>query len=443
MAQNPRVNMRLLLSLFCCNVVLASDWPQWLGPQRDGVWREEGIVEKFDGKPKLRWKAAIGGGYAGPAVADGRVFVLDRQLAKGQKNPANPFQRGQIPGTERVLCLNEADGKLLWKYEYDCPYAVSYPAGPRCTPTVDGDRVYVLGAMGGLFCFKVKTGELVWRKDFTKDFRAKVPIWGFAAHPLVDGNKLICLVGGNRGVAMAFDKMTGKVLWGAVESPDLGYCPPMIFDAGGKRQLIIWHPRALNSLDPETGKLYWSVPFAVRSGLSIPTPRLHGDLLFVTSFYNGPLMMRLAKDAPRATEVWRAAGRNERNTQQLHAIMCTPFIEDGHIYGVCSYGQFRCLKASTGERVWESFKPVANAEGRWANAFLVKHRDRFFIHNEIGDLIIAKLSPKGYEEISRANLIAPTGSAQGRQIVWSHPAFANRSVYLRNDLEIRCYSLAE
>ena len=123
--------------------------------------------------------------------------------------------------------------------------------------------------------------------------------------------------------------------------------------------------------------------------------------------------------------------------------MCTPFIEDGYIYGVCSYGQFRCLKADTGERVWESFKPVTNAAGRWANAFLVKHRDRFFIHNEKGDLIIAKLSPKGYQEISRTNLIAPTGSAQGRRIVWSHPAFANRSIYLRNDQEIRCHSLSE
>lgn len=422
--------------------ILADDWPQWLGPKRDGVWREKGIVKKFDGAPKLRWKVEIGGGYAGPAVADGRVYVLDRQLAKGTSNPSNPFSRGQLPGTERVLCLNEDDGKLLWKYEYDCPYAISYPAGPRCTPTVDGDRVYVLGAMGDLFCFKAKTGKLVWKKDFKKDFGAKVPIWGFAAHPLVEGNKLICLVGGNRGVAMAFDKMTGKVLWSALQSPDLGYCPPMIYEAGGKRQLIIWHPRALNSVDPESGKPYWSVPFTARSGLTIPTPRLHGDLLFVTSFYNGPLMMRMAKNAPRADVAWRATGRSERVTQQLHAIMCTPFIEDGYIYGVCSYGQFRCLKAATGERVWESFKPVAGSEGRWANAFLVKHEDRFFIHNEKGDLIIAKLSPKGYEEISRVNLIEPTNFARGRKLVWSHPAFANRSVYLRNDKEILCFSLA-
>ncbi|MBC8326975.1 MAG: PQQ-like beta-propeller repeat protein [Verrucomicrobia subdivision 3 bacterium] len=433
------------LSLLSITVfsVIADDWPQWLGPQRDGVWREERIIQKFDGVPKLRWKADIGGGYAGPAVAKGRVYVLDRQLSKGTKNPANPFARGQLAGTERVLCLNEADGKLLWKHEYDCPYAISYPAGPRCTPTVDGNRVYTLGAMGNLFCLSTENGKVLWQVDFKKDFGTKTPVWGFAAHPLVDGDKLICLGGGEEGTTIAFNKMTGKVLWRVLPGPDLGYCPPMIFKAGGQRQLIIWHPRALNSIDPETGKLHWTEPFSVRSGLSIPTPRLHGDLLFITSFYNGPLMMRLAKDAPRAKVEWRATGRSERVTQQLHAIMCTPFIEDGHIYGVCSYGQFRCIKVATGVRVWETFAPVTKGEGRWANAFIVKHQDRFFIHNEKGDLIIAKLSPKGYEEISRANLIAPTNTARGRQLVWSHPAFANKSIYLRNDRVIRCYSLAE
>ena len=422
------MNARLCLLFLTTFSILADDWPQWLGPQRDGVWREEGIVEKFDGAPKLRWKADIGGGYAGSAVAGGRVFVTDRQRAKG---------------TERVLCFNEADGRPLWMHEYPCAYRVSYSAGPRCTPTVDGDRVYTLGAMGNLFCLSVKDGKVLWQHDFKKDFGAKTPIWGFAAHPLVDGDKLICLVGGKQGTTMAFNKMTGKVIWAALPGPDLGYCPPMIFKAGGQRQLIIWHPRALNSIDPETGKVYWTEPFRIRSGLSIPTPRLHGDLLFVTSFYNGPLMMRLDKNKPKATVAWRATGRSERNTEQLHAIIATPFIEDGHIYGVCSYGQFRCLKAATGERVWESLKPVTGKVGRWANAFLVKHRDRFFIHNEKGDLIIAKLSPKGYQEISRAKLIEPTNRAAGRQLVWSHPAFANRSIYLRNDKEVRCYSLAK
>jgi outer membrane protein assembly factor BamB len=127
----------------------------------------------------------------------------------------------------------------------------------------------------------------------------------------------------------------------------------------------------------------------------------------------------------------------------LNAIIPTPFLEDGYIYGVCSYGQLRCLKAETGERIWETFQATTGGGAiRWANAFIVKHGVRFFLWNEKGDLIIAKLSPKGYEEISRAHLLEPTGTASGRNVLWSHPAYANRSIYARNDKEIICALLA-
>ena len=192
-------NTSALLLSFVSISVLASEWPQWLGPQRDGIWREDGIIEKFDGAPKLKWKVDVGGGYSGPAVADGRVFLTDRQLAKGVTNPANKFTRGRLAGSERILCLRESDGKLLWKHEYDCPYQLSYPAGPRCTPTVDGERVYVLGAMGDLFCLAVADGKVIWQRNFEKEFGAKVPVWGFAAHPLVDGKKLIALAAERKG----------------------------------------------------------------------------------------------------------------------------------------------------------------------------------------------------------------------------------------------------
>lgn len=428
----------------------ADDWPQWLGPQRDGLWREMGIMKSFPaGGPPVRWRAPIGSGYTGPAVAGGRVFVTDRQLTQGAKNPANPFNRGVIQGNERVLCLDETTGKILWQHAYDCPYDVSYPAGPRATPVVSGGKVWTLGTEGHLFCLDANDGKVLWSREFKKDFNAKTPLWGFSANPLLDGNQLICLVGGEGSVAMAFDKDTGKELWRALTAKEPGYCPPMIFNAGGKRQLIIWHPESLNSLDPETGKVYWTEPFAVRAGLTVPTPRMLGDQLFITSFYNGPMMLKLAADKPAATVLWRGTSGNERNTDKLHAIMCTPWLEDGHIYGVCSYGQLRCLKADTGERVWETFKATgATGENggrndRWANAFLIKHADRFFIANEKGDLIIAKLSPQGYAEISRAHLLEPTGNAGARPVVWSHPAFANKHAYMRNDKELICVDLAE
>ena len=434
------------LALTFISVTLrADDWPQWLGPQRDGVWRETGLLEKFpEAGPAVRWRTAIGGGYSGPAVAGGRVFVMDRQLVKSAGNPKNAFERGRIPGTERVLCLNEADGKLLWAHEYDCPYTVSYAGGPRTTPLIHGDKVYTLGAEGNLFCLDATTGKEIWARDFKKDFNVQTPTWGFAGHPLIDGAKLICLAGGEGSVAVAFDKETGKELWRALSAQEPGYSPPVIYEAGGARQLIVWHPQALNSLDPESGALHWAEQVNARSGLSVAMPRKMGDLLFVTSFYNGSLMMRLEAGKAAATKLWQSKKVSEKETDALHTIMCTPFLQDGYIYGVCSYGQLRCLKAETGERIWETFAATTDGKPvRWANAFLVKNGERFFLFNEKGDLIIAKLTPSGYEESSRAHLLEPTNTDPGRAVVWSHPAFANRCVYARNDKEIICVLMAK
>ena len=329
-------------------------------------------------------------------------------------------------------------------HEYDCSYTVSYPAGPRTTPTVDGDRVYTLGAEGNLLCLNADSGKVLWQKDFKTEYVIKTPVWGFAAHPLVRGGHLICLARGDGSTVVCYDKLSGKEVWRSLSAKEPGYCPPTLIHAGGLEQLIIWHPESLNSLNPDTGDIYWSEPFRVRSGLSIPTPRQLGNRLFITAFYNGSMMMNLDPDKPGATLAWKSKRASEKNTQELHSIMPTPFFEDNHIYGVCSYGQLRCLRADTGERVWEDFTATrGGVEARWANAFLVKHENRFFLFNELGNLLIARLSPKGYEELDKAHLIEPTGRAAGRDVVWSHPAFANRSVLVRNDKEIASFSLAK
>lgn len=430
------------LWLFCAVALLADDWPQWLGPRRDAVWRETGILERFpETGPTVRWRAPIGAGYAGPAVANGRVFVTDRRLREGAANPEDAFARGVIPGTERVLCLRESDGTVLWTHEYDAPYTVSYAAGPRCTPLVDGDRVYTLGAEGHLRCLEVETGRLIWSRNFSSDFGTKTPTWGFAGHPILDGDRLVCLVGGEDTVAVAFDKRTGTEVWRALSAKEPGYAPPTLIEHAGRRDLIIWHPESVNALEPETGKLRWSVPFESRAGLSVPTPRLVGDRLFITTFYNGSLLLRLTAGDPEV--LWQSKKASEKDTTELHSIIPTPFIEDGHIYGVCSYGQLRCLKLANGERVWETLAATTPEQPtRWANAFLIKHADRFFLFNERGELIIARLRPEGYEEISRVKLLEPTNRDPRRLVVWSHPAFANRSVYARNDQELVCVSLA-
>lgn len=435
----------LALVLASESAVEAEDWPQWLGPSRDSVWRETGVIEKFPpGGPPVVWRAPVGPGYSSPSVAQGHVYVTDRVLPGAEKNPENAFERGSTGGAERVLCFREADGKQVWKYEYECRYTISYPAGPRVAPLVEGDRLYTLGAEGNLLCLNSRNGAVSWSRELKKDYQIKSPMWGFAGHPLSDGERLICLVGGAGTTVVAFNKADGRELWRALTASEPGYSSPILIESGGQRQVIVFHPEAANSLDPETGKVYWSVPFKSNTGLSVATPRRLGDVLFFTSFYNGAMALRLGKDVPAASVLWRTVRASERDTTHLNAILGTPYLEAGHAYGACSYGQLRCLNIDTGERVWETLKATTGGDPvRWANAFIVKNGDRFFLFNEKGDLIIARLTPQGYEEVSRAHVLEPTNKDCGRPVVWCHPAFANRHGYVRNDKELLRLDLAE
>lgn len=409
----------------------ADDWPQWLGPQRDAIWRESGIVTAFPEKGlTARWRTPIAAGFSGPAVANGRVFVTDRIVPDPVKN--------KKAGSERVLCLDAADGKILWKHEYDCEYGIGYPLGPRATPNIDGGKAYTLGAEGHLFCLDFESGKVLWSHDLKKEYNTKSPIWGYAAHPLIDGQRLICMVGGKGSAVVAFDKDSGKELWRALDCKQLGYCPPMIYEAGGKRQLIIWHGEAVNSLDVETGKLYWSHPIDSYMGMAIATPRKLDDLLFVTLPYKQATMLRLAADKPDATVLWKG----DRKEIGFDSCFGTPFFEDGHVYGNCSHGELFCIRADTGEQLWRTLDPNKGHNRQSSDIFIVKNDDRFFLYTEQGDLIIAKMTPKGYEQVSRTHLLDPTYATHGRDVLWSHPAFANRSIYLRNDKEIICVPLA-
>ena len=414
----------------------AADWPQWMGPNRDGVWPETGIVEKLpESGPTVLWRADVSGGYSGPAVAGGRVFVTD-YVTEGE-TAGDPGKRDKLEGTERVLCFDAKTGRLLWEHTDEQPYNISYPVGPRCTPTVDGDLVYTLGAEGQLLCLKVADGSVVWKKNFKKDYGATTPYWGFANHPLVEGDRLFCVVGGEGSVGVAFDKKTGKELWKSLSAREQGYAPPTMIEAAGQRQLLIWHAEALNSLDPASGELYWSQPLAPDFGMSIMAPRQAKNLLFASAIVGKGVLLKLADDKPAAEVVYRV-----EPTTALSPVNSTPIIDGDTMYGVDREGQLRGVKLATGERLWETFS--ATTGDRRANsgtAFLVKNGDRYFIFSETGDLIIARLTPEGYDEISRAHVLEPTSQAFGRTVVWSHPAFAGKCMFARNDQELICVDL--
>ena len=427
-------------------VAWADDWPQWRGPLRDGVWRETGITEQLPKKLVYRWRVPIGGGFAGPAVVGNRVYVTDRISAEDVLATENkPLLRELVSGGERILCLDTETGRIVWQRTYPCEYKISFPAGPRSTPTVHEGKVYSLGGMGDLFCLDAASGDVLWKKNYVADYGTKMNLWGMAAAPLIDGQRLVLLVGGNNDACVvALDKDSGKEVWRALDATDPGYSAPVIILAGGRRQLIVWNPVGLYGLNPQTGTVYWKQPAEIRMGHSVATPIFDAaqSQLFVTSFFDGPMMLQLAAQQPTARLLWKGHSHSElpANTDGLHSIISTPVLQDGFIYGVCSYGQLRCLDARTGKRVWETYE--ATDKGRWSTVHLVRHGERHVLFNDQGELIFAQLSPEGYKQQSRASLIEPTLQAGRRKVVWSHPAFAHRCVFARNDKEIVCADLS-
>lgn len=422
------------LILFFCMVlpVHADDWPQWRGVNRDGVWRESGIIRKFD-KPRLDvdWRVEIGSGYCGPTVANGRVYVTDR-LTKPKQ-------------VERIHCFDAKTGKNIWTHLYDCVYRnVGYEAGPRASVTIDGPRVYAMGTMGHLFCLDAESGSVIWKKDMNARYIIRMPIWGIASSPLIFNDLVILQIGGEKNACIvALDKMSGKEKWRALKD-NASYSAPMIIEQAGQPVLVCYTGENVVGLNPRSGRVFWKVPFPpTQMVIGIATPVFYEDKLFMTNFFDGTLLIKLGQDKPTAKKIWLRKGESEKNTDAIQSIISTPYIKDDYVYGVDSYGELRCLDLKTGDRIWESLEAVPRA--RWATIHFIEHENHVWMFNEKGELIIADLSPKGYKEISRTKIIDPTRDqlpSRRGGVCWSHPAFANKHIYARNDKELICVNLA-
>ena len=430
------ISLVIVLNSFLTTHSSADDWRGWMGSDRDGVYRETGIIEEVpESGLKIKWRKPIQGGYAGPAVADGRVFVFDYEKESGESFN-NPGQRADLKGRERLTAFDAESGEVIWSHAYDCPYSISYPAGPRCTPTLDDDCVYILGSEGNLHCLRAKNGEVVWSRNLQTDLGASVPIWGFASHPLIDGDLLYTMVGGTGQGIVAFDKKSGVVRWKALDA-NTGYCPPSIIEAGGVRQLIVFHPEAIVSLNPENGDEYWSVAIKPSYEMAIARPMLDGHQMYASSIHNEAVLIELAKDRPAAKERWRGEPKSA-----VHCANSTPIFVDGVIYGTdCNEGSLIAVDGRDGSRIWETFQATQPDEKRFikhGTAFLTRIADsnRYLVMSETGDLQMAELSKNGYKDLGRFHVLEPTSECFGRAVVWSHPAYANRTAYVRNDKEI-------
>lgn len=416
----------VVISLVAVVTSWAEDWPQWRRPTRDAVWTEQGVLKTFPpGGVKIRWRATVGPGLSSPIVAQGRVFLTDVQLTR-------PVAK------ERVLCFEVGSGKPLWTYAYHVEYPDVAPdqstQGPVPTPICHNGKVYTIGRTD-LLCLDAATGKVLWKKALDKEYQAQERL--IYASPLIEGNLLIIFAGRFSGEAtacvIAIDKDSGQTAWRAV-TDYAAMSSPIIVSAGGKRQLIVWSQQAVTSLDPATGQVVWREATRPENQSSaVSTPVVRGNLLLI-----GGLMMKLDPTKPAAAVLWpeskAPSRRNLSNTS-------TPLLRGDHVFSARTSGHLVCLEAATGKELWRTDKVTELGSG--ACIHLTTNGDKTFLYTDRGELLLANLTAKGYKEISRAPVVAPTYPYNGKKFVWPPPAYANRCVIARSDKELVCASLAE
>ena len=415
----------LAFSLLLSVAIRAEDWPQWRGPNRDGVWSEIGILESFpSGGLKIRWRAPVGLGWSSPVVATDRVYLIDSELMAPKVK-------------ESVHCFDAATGKALWTFSYD----VTYPdwaftgagMGPTATPIVRDGKLYTLGDEGDLICFNALTGKPLWKKNLVKEYRAEE--FCFNASPLIEGNLLVLCIGsyggGSPSCVLALDKNSGKEVWKSA-TEGLTNSSPIVITASGKRQLITWTQGSVTSLDVTTGKTFWREPMRTQAMDAVSTPVFHNNLLLI-----GGLMMKLDTGKPAASVLWP---ETKAVSRRVLSNTSTALFQDDYVFSAKSSGQLVCLKASTGKQVWATDKVTGLKQG--ASIHLTPNGNGVLLYTDKGELIRAHLDAKGYQEISRTRLLEPTCPYAGRKVAWPPPAYANRCVFARSDKEIICASLA-
>jgi len=418
---STRLRAAVLGVLLGAWAVLATDWPQFRGPHRNGNWDETGILESFPREGlKIQWRQPVGGGWSSPVVVQGRVFVFDVELMK-------PSAR------ERLHCFEAKTGQVLWVYGYeekygDWAYVPERGAGPTATPIVEGDRIYTLGANGNTHCLDVKTGRVIWEKNVGREYQ--VAEMSCRPSPLIEGSLLIIFTGAKPGASvLALDKQTGKEVWKALDDP-VSNSSPIIVTSGGRRQLIVWSNSSLASLDPSNGHIYWREPMATSGNDSAATPVFYQDRLLVSG-----LMLDVSAEHPHFLwpEIRVPAKRVLSNTS-------TPVFQGDFIFTAKGWGELVCLEAATGREIWSTNSLTASKNGASIN--ITPQGDGFFLFTDEGNLIRARLSSAGYREMSRSHLIDPTWPYAQRKFVYAPPAFANRHVFARNEGEVVCASLA-
>jgi outer membrane protein assembly factor BamB len=409
--------MSLLKRFFCHLFALgfltlglkAADWPQYLGPNRDGVYPGEALTRAWssDG-PKVLWrKRNIGAGMGGIVLAKGRAILFH-----------------EVKRYDTIECLDAKTGKTLWENNYASSFVAGYgsAAGPRATPTIVGDRVYTMGGQGIVVCTNFATGKTVWKVDTQKSYRASDGFFGMACSPLVEGNAVLLNIGGEAGAGIiALDKNSGKLLWKTLDD-EASYSSPVMAKLRGKRRAVFFARTGLAVVDPTSGKIDFQNRWRARTQASVnaAAPLIVGELIFVTSSYNtGALVMNAAADG------YKTAWSNDTSLSSQYASVMH---RGGFIYGthgradVPPVPALRCVELATGKVRW--------SVDDFGDCLMLRCGDRLLALMESGELVLGQATPAGWREICRAQVVGSGARSQ--------PALADGRLYVRDRNQLVC-----
>jgi outer membrane protein assembly factor BamB len=397
-----------------------SDWPQFLGPNRNGISPETGLIDRWvEAGPPVVWRVPGGVGMSGLAiVGDRAVTMVQRQ------------------GKQWVIALRRDTGDPIWQTAVGPEYRNPMGDGPRATPSIDGDRVFVYSGEGILACLQLDSGKLVWSKNLVSEANGKVAEYGMACSPLVHGTLVVVAAGAPSATIVAVDKATGKVAWNVGDDP-AGYSSPAILKLAGREQLVALTGNSVLGLEPATGAMLWRFPYETNFECNIATPISHHGQLFLSAGENhGSVMLRLSpvstagKDAPQFTldSAWESLGPQSviRNEWQ------TSLLLNGHLYGMDNVGgagpitHLTCIEADTGKRIWQV--------PRFGKGNLIAADGKLFMTSIKGELIIARARPEKYDELGRITILRPTRQA---------PSLSRGHLFLRDDQEIVCVDIRQ
>ena len=415
--------LALAIAACCClftTSVWAADWPQWRGPNRDGKSADTSLLKEWPKEgPPLAWKIkGLGGGYSGPSIAAGRIFGLSN--------------RGD---DEVVWALSETDGKEVWVTRLGPAFKQVAPQGkegPACTPTVDGERLYVEGLGGAVACLQAKDGKILWQHSLTGDFGGSVPRWSYRESPLVDGDKVIYTPGGKDAILVALDKLTGKTIWKSQVpgGPGAAYASAIAIDFDGQRQYVQLTAKTLVGVAASDGNFLWRYDRPANGmGINCSPPLHHEGLVFAASAYGaGGGLVKLSKDANgavKAEEIYFS-----KKMQNHHGGM---IVFKGCLYGANGGnegGSLVCLDFQTGNVLWDG-RDSGAPKGSLALA-----DGRLYYRAENGTILLIEPDAKQYVE--RGRFDQPDRS---KQPAWTHPVIANGKLYLRDQDVLLCYDV--